>query len=77
MRRFEEYLNAIIEKRSVEEIIPVSKCPLDLKYWANAVLCNHVASEILDNLCIVYNKNDALKVYISAILCISFPLLLE
>ena len=62
-----------VPKEPEEEIIPVSKCPVDLKYWANVVLCNHVASEILDNLCIVYNKNDALKVYISAILRVSFP----
>lgn len=62
-----------VPKDPDEYIIPVSKCPIDLKQWANVVLCNNVASQLLDELCIVYNKNDALKIYVSAILRVSFP----
>ena len=62
-----------VPKNPDEDVIPISKCPVDLKYWANVILCNNVASSLLDELCVVYNKNDALKIYISAILRVSFP----
>ena len=53
---------------SVPVILPVSMSPIDLKDWANVVLCDQVARSLLDELCQVYHSRDAKKIYCASIL---------
>ena len=62
-----------IEKEPQEDKTPVSKCPIDIKDWANIMMCKKVGESLFDELCVVYNKNDALKIYASAILRVCYP----
>lgn len=47
---------------------PVSMSSIDLKDWANVVLCDNVAHSLLDELMQVYNPSDAKKLYCASIL---------
>lgn len=42
--------------------------PVDLKDWGAIALCDKVARSLLDELCVVYDREDALKVYCACIL---------
>ena len=46
----------------------ISVSSIDLKDWGNVTLCNSLSTSILDDLLLFYNKDDALKIYCSAIL---------
>ncbi len=48
--------------------VPVSLSPIDLKDWGAAVLCDRLASTLLEELMSVYDKKDAMKIYCIAIL---------
>jgi len=52
---------------------PVSQSPIDLKDWGTVVLCDRLASTLLKELMAVYDKNDALKIYCTAILRVCHP----
>lgn len=51
----------------------VAAAPIDLKDWANAVLCDRLFSGIHQELLSVYNQNDAMKIYCIAILRVCNP----
>ena len=51
----------------------VSASPIDLKDWANVVLCDSLFSDIQSELCDVYNRTDMLKIYCIAILRVCNP----
>jgi hypothetical protein len=52
---------------------PVSQSQIDLKDWGTVVLCDRLASSLLNELTAVYDKNDALKIYCTAILRVCRP----
>ena len=52
----------------VEESVSVSAAPVDLKDWANVVLCDRLFSSIQEELSAVYSRSDVLKIYCIAIL---------
>jgi hypothetical protein len=52
---------------------PVSQSSIDLKDWGTVVLCDRLASTLLKELTVVYDKNDALKIYCAAILRVCRP----
>ena len=56
-----------------EKNTDVSKSPIDLKDWANVVLCKQLSENILDELSMVYSKEDAIKIYCIAILRVCYP----
>lgn len=51
----------------------VAYAPIDIKDWANAVLCDRLFCNILQELLAVYNYADALKIYCIAILRVCNP----
>jgi len=51
----------------------VSSAPVDLKDWANVVLCDQLFSGIKTELSAVYNQDDTMKVYCIAILRVCDP----
>jgi hypothetical protein len=51
----------------------VSVSPVDLKDWANVVLCDDVNKDMIDELCQVYSKADALKIYCVSTLRVCDP----
>ena len=53
---------------SVEAPADVSLSRIDLKDWANIVLCDRVFKPILDELLAVYSQADTMKIYCIAIL---------
>jgi len=53
--------------------IAVSFSPVDLKDWANIVLCDSLFQDILGELLRIYNRNDALKIFNIAILRVCNP----
>ena len=57
----------------VETVSPVSFSDVDLKDWANIVLCNSLFKDILDELLLFYNRSDALKLLNIAILRVCNP----
>ena len=57
----------------VETVSPVSFSDVDLKDWANIVLCNSLFKDILDELLLFYNRSDALKLFNIAILRVCNP----
>lgn len=46
----------------------ISKSKIDLKDWADIVLCDRLFKSILDELLVVYNTSDAIKIYCIALL---------
>ena len=57
----------------IETVSPVSFSDVDLKDWANIVLCNSLFKDILDELLLFYNRSDALKLFNIAILRVCNP----
>lgn len=57
----------------IEDASSVSFSPIDLKDWANIVLCNTLFCDIFDELLQVYNRSDALKIFCIAILRVCNP----
>ena len=55
------------------ETASVSASPVDLKDWANIVLCDRLFSSIQPELFSVYNQEDAMKIYCIAILRVCNP----
>lgn len=53
---------------AVSESADVSLSHIDLKDWANVVLCDQVFKSIQDELFAVYSRSDAMKIYCIAIL---------
>ncbi|MDR1110888.1 MAG: transposase [Deltaproteobacteria bacterium] len=51
----------------------VSVSPADLKDWANVVLCDDVNKDMIDELCQVYGRADALKIYCVSTLRVCDP----
>lgn len=47
---------------------PLSQAPVDLKDWANVVLCDELFRDIQDELLRVYDRTDTLRIYCMAIL---------
>lgn len=46
----------------------ISQSPIDLKDWANIILCDNVFRSVLDELYAVYSPADAMKIYCISIL---------
>ncbi len=51
----------------------VSMCDVDLKDWANVMLCDRLFRDVLADLRKVYNESDAMKLYSIAILRVCNP----
>lgn len=51
----------------------VSMAPVDLKDWGAVTLCDNVARPLLDELCAVYDRDDAIKLYCACILRVCNP----
>lgn len=58
---------------AIDDVHPVSFSPVDLKDWANVVLCDSLFTDIFAELRAVYNRSDALKIYNIAILRVCHP----
>ena len=58
---------------TVTPITPVSQSPIELKGWGAVALANSVAASLLDELCTVYSRSDALKIYCVALLRVCNP----
>ena len=56
-----------------EEPVNISVAPIDLKDWADVALCDNVFRDIQKELCAVYSKQDALKLYCIAVLRVCCP----
>ena len=52
----------------IPSIPTVSKLPIDLLKWGHVQLCDDIAKELLGELKEIYNDDDALKIYLIAIL---------
>lgn len=52
---------------------PIATSPIDLKDWANMILADRLFQSIMDELLMVYNRQDAMKVYCIAILRVCNP----
>lgn len=50
----------------------VSQSSIDLKDWADIILSDKVFKDILDELCVVYNRKDAVKIYCISILRVCY-----
>ena len=55
------------------DVRDVSRTDVDLKDWANVVLCDQLFHNMLDELQKVYSYNNAVKVYVITILRVCFP----
>jgi len=53
--------------------LDVSVAPIDLKDWANVVLCDREFKGILGELTVIYSSPDAMKIYCIAILRVCNP----
>ncbi len=51
----------------------VSLSPIDLKDWANIVLCDRLFKEIQEELFAVYSRPDAMKIYCISVLRVCNP----
>lgn len=51
----------------------VSASPIDLKDWANVVLCDRLFLDIRDELSVVYSQTDLMKIYCISILRVCDP----
>lgn len=57
-----------------EKPIPtVSMCNVDLKEWANATLCDNVSKDLLEDLMLTYNEEDAKRFYCISALRVCNP----
>ena len=56
-----------------EEPVNISAAPIDLKDWADVMLCDNVFRNIQHELYAVYSKQDALKLYCIAVLRVCCP----
>jgi transposase len=55
------------------EAMRISSSPIDLKDWANVILCDRVFKDIQDELLMFYNPHDMLTIYCIAILRVCDP----
>lgn len=62
-----------IPRASESHPAKVSMAPVDLKDWGAVTLCDNVARPLLDELCAVYDRNDAIKLYCACILRVCNP----
>lgn len=62
-----------IPKTSEPGPTKVSMAPVDLKDWGAIALCDKAARSLLDELCVVYDREDALKIYCACILRVCNP----
>ena len=46
----------------------ISFSSIDLKDWGNIILCDTLFKEIYDELKVIYNTSDAIKIYCISIL---------
>lgn len=51
-----------------EAPVPVSQAPVDIKDWADIILCDELFKDVQDELLKVYDTKDAMKIYNIAIL---------
>ena len=51
----------------------LSKNPIELKDWANIVLCVNISSFLLKDLLLFYNYSDAIRIYCISILRVCYP----
>ena len=51
----------------------VSSSSIDLKDWANIVLCDKVFSDIQEELLAVYSQSDTMKIYCISVLRVCYP----
>lgn len=59
----------------IDDVEPsnISDAPVDMKDWANVILCDRLFKSIQDELCAVYSRQDAMKLYCIAILRVCDP----
>ncbi len=62
-----------IPKTSATGPAKLSLAPVDLKDWGAVTLCDNIARSLLDELCRVYDRKDALKLYCACILRVCNP----
>ncbi len=56
----------------IDEKQRVSESPVDIKDWANIEFVTYCSSDLLDELCEVYHRDDALKLYCMAVLRVCY-----
>ena len=56
----------------IDEKQRVSESPVDIKDWANIEFVTYYSSDLLDELCEVYHRDDALKLYCMAVLRVCY-----
>lgn len=56
-----------------DQPVTVSQADIDLKDWANIMLCDKLFNNIMSELCRQYNKDDAMKLYCISILRVCYP----
>ena len=45
----------------------------DLKDWANVVYCDSLFRDIIDELCLQYDRTDAIRIYVISVLRVCYP----
>lgn len=45
----------------------------DLKDWANVVYCDSLFRDIIDELCLQYDRTDAVRIYVISVLRVCYP----
>lgn len=45
----------------------------DLKDWANVVYCDSLFRNIIDELCLQYDRTDAIRIYVISVLRVCYP----
>ena len=56
----------------IDDKARVSECPVDIKDWANIQFVVYCSEDVLDELCEVYHRDDALKLYCIAVLRVCY-----
>ena len=56
-----------------EDRVDVARSPIDLKDWANIVLCDRLFKGIQKELFAVYSTSDAMKIYCISVLRVCNP----
>ena len=48
-------------------------CDADLRDWANVAYCDNLFKDIIDELCLQYDRKDAVRIYVISILRVCYP----
>lgn len=73
--------NVLVNGPTVDHIIGGKYVPMkrltsdaaNLKDWANVVYCDSLFRDIIDELCLQYDRSDAIRIYVISVLRVCYP----